>query len=183
MPSWLKKITILSIGTALISIVIWYSASFLPHLGELKELSSRGSIVIMDVEDDLYPLAVAGESKNGIRSYVTRSAYYSLVHEDANKSTKLVWHANNILWYGASFIHFNDQEIFGIWAQCALAGCGHGLNEIAQRYFGKKLMYFSEKELASLVAVIRNPTYFAPDTEVNNQRANEILDKTMTHWD
>ncbi len=180
MLRWLKWATTLVVGAPILGVAVWYSVSFLPYLGELKEISSRGSASINGVETVLYPLAVASESKVGLRSYAARQAYYSLVYEK-KPGRMLAWHANNLLWYSASFIHFNDQEAFGIWAQCALSGCGHGLNEIAQKYFGKELVSFSERELAGLVAVVRSPTRFAPGTEAGEKRTNEILEKAKTH--
>ncbi|HEY0664735.1 MAG TPA: hypothetical protein VGD24_01585 [Gallionella sp.] len=180
MPRWLKRATILVIGAPILGVAVWYSVSFLPYLGELKEISSRGRASVKDVESVLYPLAVASESKEGLRSYAARQAYYSLVYEK-NPVRMFAWHANNLLWYSATFFHFNDQETFGIWAQCALSGCGQGLNEIAQRYFGKELVSFSERELAGLVAVVRSPTRFAPGTEAGEKRTNEILERAKTH--
>ena len=180
MPRWLKRVTLAFIGIPLIALAAWYSFSFLPHIAELNDISSRGSESVKEIESALYPLAVASESREGLRSYAVRQAYYSLVYKD-NPGRTLAWHANNILWYGASYFHFNDHELFGIWAQCALSGCGQGLNEVARKYFGKDLVVFSEKELAGIVAVIRSPTRFAPGTEAGEKRANEILERAKTH--
>ena len=181
MARWLKRVTLAVIGVPLLALVAWYSFSFLPHLGDLNDISSRGSESITAIESVLYPLAVASESNEGIRAYAMRQAYYSLEHKD-NSGRTLVWHANNILWYGASYLHFNDRELFGIWAQCALSECGQGgLNEIARKYFGKELVAFSEKELSGLVAVIRSPTKFPPRTDAGEKRATEILERAKTH--
>ena len=152
----------------------------MPHLGELKEISSRGSASLKGIEKDLYPLVVASESKEGIRIYAARQAYYSLEYEKS-PGRMLAWHANNLLWYSAAFLHFNEHEMFGIWAQCALSGCSHGLNEITQKYFGKHLDSLSKRELAALVAVIRSPTRFAPGSAAGEQQAMEILEKANTH--
>lgn len=168
------------IGVPLLGLVAWYSFSFLPHLRDLNDISSRGNESVKVIESVLYPLAVASESREGLRSYAVRQAYYSLEYKD-NPGRTLVWHANNILWYGASYLHFNDREIFGIWAQCALSECGQGLNKIARKYFGKDLASFSEMELSGLVAMIRSPTMFAPSTEAGEKRAAEILERAKTH--
>jgi hypothetical protein len=180
MPRFLKRLILAFIGTPLLALAAWYSFSFLPHLGELNEISSRGSESVKEIENVLYPLAIAGESREGLRSYAVRQAYFSLVDKD-NPGRMLVWHANNFLWYGASYLHFNNHELFGIWAQCALLGCAQGLNEVARKYFGKDLTAFSKKELAGIVAVIRSPTRFAPGTEAGEKRANVILERAKTH--
>lgn len=179
MPRWLKRVSLAFIGMPLLALAAWYSFLFLPHLAELNDISSRGSESVKEIESVLYPLAVAGESREGLRSYAVRQAYYSLVYKD-NRGRMFAWHANTILWYGASYIHFNDRELFGIWAQCALSGCGQGLNEVARKYFGKELAAFSERELAGIVAVVRSPTMFAPGTEAGEKRASEILERAKT---
>lgn len=176
----LTKAITLIVGAPILGLAVWYSASFLPHLGELRDISSRGRVSLKNVESGLYPLVVASETKEYLRSYALRQAYHSLVY-DKNPGRMVWWHANNLLWYGASFIHFNDQDIFGIWADCALLGCGHGLIEIAPEYFGKELAAFSEKELASLVGVVRSPKRLAPGTEAGERRAIEIQDKAKPH--
>jgi membrane carboxypeptidase/penicillin-binding protein len=91
-----------------------------------------------------------------------------------------MWNANNILWRGASLMHFTEQEIFGLWVECALSRCDGGLNFIARKYFGKELLELSQRELASLVAVVRSPTRYAPGTESGKKRTNEILEKAKT---
>ena len=124
MPHWLRRVTALVISASLFALLAWYSISFLPHLADLKEISLRGSDSVKNIEGVLYPLAVASESRDGLRLYAARQAYYSLVHEK-NPGRMFVWHANNVLWYTASYLHFNDYQSFCIWVQCALSGCSH----------------------------------------------------------
>ncbi len=103
---------------------------------------------------------------------------HSLAYEQ-NPSRALIWHANNALWHAASYLHFNDRQLFGMWAQCALPGCAHGLKEVAHKDFGKELVALTERELAGLVALVQSPTRFAPDTEAGNKRTNELLEKKV----
>lgn len=162
------------VGGLLGALVFWYAISFLPHLSELKSISSRGSESIGSIEHAFYPLAVAGESTEGLRSYAVRQAYRSLVFEHSPGGT-FSWHTNNILWLGASYFHFNEHEIFGLWVECALSRCDSGLKSAARKYFGKEITDLSEKELAGLVAVVKGPTRYAPGTELGEKRTNEIL--------
>lgn len=176
MLKWLKMIIIAVVGGPLIVLGLWYAISFLPHLGELKSIASRGNESIRSIEHVFYPLVVAGESKKGIRSYATRQAYWTLVHQKT-PGRMLIWHTNNMLWYGASYMHFNEHQILGLWVECALSHCENGLKDVAQKYFGKALIDLSEKEQAELVAVMRHPTKYAPGTEFGKKRTNEILEK------
>ncbi len=105
----------------------------------------------------------------------------ALVYQQ-HRASMMSWHANNLLWYGASCIHFGTADVFDIWADCAIGGCGHGLNEAARKYFAKNLSELSEMQVAALVAAVRGPSLFAPGTELGGRRAREILERaTVSH--
>ncbi|MDH5668837.1 MAG: transglycosylase domain-containing protein [Nitrospira sp.] len=180
MSRWLKITAGVSAGGSFLTLALWYAIAFLPYLGEIKTISSRGNKVIKDIEHVIYPLAVAGETTQGLRSYAVRGAYWSLVHEQ-NPQGMLKWHTNNMLWLGASFIHFTDNEIFGLWVECVLPRCDGGLTSTAEKYFGRKISDLSERELAGLVALLKNPSRYAPGTESGETRTNEILKRVKTH--
>lgn len=172
----LNVIIAVILGIPLVALSFWYALAFLPHLAELKSISTRGTKSIEGVERMLYPLAVSGETKELIRSYAISQAYSTLVHEK-KPGRALEWHASRLLWYSASFIHFNEREIFGLWVECALYRCEGGLKSAARKYYSKELHDLSEKELAGLAAMIKSPSLYAPGTEAGDKRANEILGK------
>lgn len=173
----LLKISVAAIiGGPLAALLLWYAFSFLLHLGELKSISARGNESIARMAPAFYPFAVAGETKQGLRSYAMRQAYRSLEYRQA-QGRALSWHANNLLWLGASYPHFDEREIFGLWVECALSQCDGGLENIARKHFGKEATHFSERELAALVAMVRSPSRYAPGTVRGEQRTNLILDR------
>ncbi len=176
MRSWLEKVVVVMVLVPSIAAGIWYAVFFLPHLHNLKTIAKQGQEAINGIEATLYPLAVVAETKKGIRSWAIRQAYSTLVSQK-NRGSTFSWHLNNGLWHAASYLHFNEREIFSIWAVCSLHGCGHGLKEAAQKLFGKDLKSLSERELASLVAMVKNPSRFVPGTEAGNQRTTEILEQ------
>lgn len=176
MLRWLKIVAAIVFCAPLLAMLVWYWVSFLPHLGQLRDFSARGSQSIKDVERVLYPIALASESREQIRSYAMRQAFYSLVWEKKRSGT-LGWHANNAMWYGASYLHFSEGELFGIWTHCALTGCGHGISEVARKYFAKDLSSLSEREIAGLLGIVRNPNRFAPGSAAAEKRIDEVLAK------
>lgn len=176
MLRWLKVVAVTVFGVPLLAMLVWYSVGFLPHLGELRDFSARGSQSIKDVERVLYPMALASESREQIRSYAMRQAFYSLVWEKT-RSGMFGWHANNAMWYGASYLHFSERELFGIWAHCALTGCGHGISEVARAYFAKELSSLSEREIAGLLGIVRSLNRFAPGSAATEKRIDEVLAK------
>ena len=169
------------IGAPLAALAVWYSVSFLPHLPELRQLAQHGHESVEHAGPSLHSLALAGEGEKGIRVFAMRQAYASLVYQQ-RRAGMMSWHANNLLWYGASWIHFGAADVFDIWADCAIGGCGHDLNEAARNYFAKDLSELSEMQMAALVAAVRSPRLFAPGTESGDRRAREILERaTVSH--
>jgi membrane carboxypeptidase/penicillin-binding protein len=123
-----------------------------------------------------YPLAVAGETERGIRTYAIRQAYWSLVAEKVRAGSARR-HFSEVLWLTASHIHFDDEEIFGIWVVCSLSRCGNGLMDAAEHYFHKQIERMTIEELAGLVALVKSPSLFAPGTDRGEQRKQMILEK------
>lgn len=161
-------------------LITWYGISFLPHINELKQLSSSGAEMARPVFVTLKRFTVASETKKGIRAYAIRQAYWSLVFSKDRSST-LSWHANNALWYLASHLHLSEDEIFSIWVSCALSGCEKGLPEVALKYYGKAIKIMSERELAGLVAVVRSPSRFKPGSSYSEERIEYIINKAKAH--
>lgn len=164
------------IAAPALALLTWYMASFAPHLRELRSLAAQGMKVKEDANPAFYSLAVAGETKNLIRSYAVRQAYWSLVAEKGSGGT-LSWHLDNILWQVASHLHFNEDEVFGIWVECSLYGCGRGLKEASLKFFGKPIGTLSEEELAALVALVKSPSIYPPGTPRGEERKHMILKK------
>jgi len=172
----LKLGLLVTLGSPLIAFILWYSFSFLPHLSEIREFARRGNESVRTIQGSLYPLLAAAESTDARRIYAMRQAYWSLVYEREPGGT-LKWHAGNFLWYVASYIHFDETQIAGIWIECALAQCRSGLSSAARKYFGREPTQLSNRELAELLAVVRSPARYAPGTEAGAMRAKEILVK------
>jgi hypothetical protein len=177
---WMLRLAALAAIGLIASLGIWYALSFLPHLSELEAVAARGNSSGSNVEKVLYPLAIAGESKERIRSWAVRQAYWSLAH-DRSGGGMLTWHANNLLWDVATRAHLNEHQVFGLWVDCAISQCGYGLTEASRKYFGKELSNLSVRELAGLVAAVRNPGEYAPGSERGEKRANDILDEAKAH--
>ncbi|MDD2800765.1 MAG: transglycosylase domain-containing protein [Methylobacter sp.] len=176
LPSWLIKASVALIGIPALVVSVWYAVSFLPYLSEINTYAKQGEEIVKDVNPMLYQIAVASETKEGIRSYAMSRAYSDLVYQK-NRKSMLSWHANNVLWHFASYLHFDDRQIFNIWVACSLRDCGLGLKEAAQVYLGKEINSLSVKELSTLMAVVRSPSMYKPGTESGKQRTNQILEK------
>ena len=177
MKKWILRITISVLLIPIIGMIGWYLVSFFPYLTELHEISKRGNQNIVVFYDKLKFLATTVESEQGVRSYAMRQAYRSLVVVGKNKQSNVSLHANNALWLLASYVHFDSHTVFGIWADCALYGCGKGLSEAARKYYGKSIENLSDEELAGIVLLVRNPQGFGPNSEKTEEQVNELLKK------
>lgn len=176
MNKWVFRLILFVILSPITSVIIWYLVSFFPYKSKLEEISHRANQNIIDFSDRFYLLATTVETEHRIRAYAMRQAYWSLALKE-NRQSNISWHANNALWYISSYLHFDNQAIFGLWVDCSLYGCGKGLSEAARKYYGKNFANLSERELAGLVLLVRSPQRFIPGNEKAEKRINELLSK------
>jgi hypothetical protein len=176
MSKWLVRVAILIISILTLGVLTWYSLFFYPHLEKLNQLINEGNNSISNVSPKLYSFAVAAESKKGIRVYGMKQAFHSLVWSK-ERGSNISWHGNNILWLLASYIHFNEKEIFAIWVNCSISGCGKGLNAAAVKYYNKELHALNEQELLGLVVLVRSPQRFIPRSKQSEERIKKIMNK------
>jgi len=176
MWKWFRRILLIVITVPIVGILAWYGVFFLPHLSEIKTISKEGEIIVSTAPDSLYALTIVSESKEHIRGFALKEAYRSLVYEKKG-GNNLRWHLNNLLWLIASYIHFTDKEVFGIWAYYAPYERGRGLNNAAEFYFHKPLARLDERESAALISAARNPAHYKPGQKPSEHRIDLILNK------
>lgn len=160
------------------AVLAWYAVSFLPHLGELDAFVEQGEKIRESANPAFYRMAVTAEKRERIRSYAVREAYWSLVGE---RGPTIDRQLNEALWLLASHIHFDDDEVFALWIECSLYGCGSGLMDASVKYFQKPIASLTEDELAGLVALVRSPGMFAPGTPRGEERKKMILEARHAH--
>lgn len=136
--------------------------------------------MLTGVPGQLYTLAVAAEGKDGIRQFGIKGAYWEIVYK--HKRTDIGrWHLGNALWYISSYLHFDDEEMFRMWANFAPYEKGQGLTGSATYYFNKPLADLTTKEYATLVAVVKSPSMFKPGTPRGEERIKRVIAITETH--
>jgi len=157
----LKRIALACVLLPLLALAAWYAIAFLPHLATMKASSARG---LAASGDAVRMLKDTSASPGNVRGWAVRTSY-AAAHPQGLRDGMLAWHANTLLWYSASVVHFNDADILGIYIDCASGACGQGLPSAAERYFGKSLRDVTPREMASLVAHARYParSFPAPD--------------------
>lgn len=176
---WILRFLVVITTTPIIALLVWYVAFFLPHLNELKAQARYGQENVRSVKEILYPFAIAAEGEKGVRIAAIRNAYWSVLSRNYEPTIRR--HLNELLWMFVSYVHFDEQEIFGIWANCALLGCDKGLPEAARKYYGKAITDMSHRDLAGLVVLIKSPTAFGPGSERSEKIIEVILEKVKTH--
>jgi len=176
---WILGFLVVITVTPIVAFLAWYAVFFLPHLNELKAQAKYGQENVLPVKAALYPLAIAAEGEKGIRIGAIRNAYWSVLSRSNEPTVRR--HINGLLWMLVSYIHFDEQEIFGIWANCTLLGCDKGLPEAARKYYGKPISDMSQRELAGLVVLLKSPTVFRPGSERSEKRIEVIMEKVKTH--
>lgn len=175
MPSWIKRFSVLILLTPIIGSLIWYIISFYPHVEKLNDWASKGTQTVNRLNNNIYSYAVVAESKPSIRYYAIRQAYRSLTNN--THQSNLAWHSVNALWLASSYLHFDDNEIFGLWVECALFKCGLGLGEAAKKYYHKSIIDLSERELVGLIVLTKNPERYTPGSRYSEERIKKVLNQ------
>ena len=177
---WLKRALISIIFLPIFGFVGWYSINFLPHLKALHAIEAEGRTILGGSEDSIYPYALAAEGQKGIRIYAIQNLYVARILK-AKRQKMLWWRIHNILWYFVSFLHFNDKEIFHIWAVYAPYENGRGLAKSANYYFNKDLASLNPKEIASIVVVVKSPSLYKPGGRRFQKRVTFLMEKVKTY--
>jgi hypothetical protein len=172
----LRILFVFSLIVPVVTFLIWYKIGYLPYEYELKTISRQGVENIGELDKNFYKIAVAAKSTNNIRSWAMTQAYWLLKWKQ-NPGRTLSWHINTLLWYLSSYLNFDEQEVFGIWIECAVEPCNSGLKLTAQKYFNKNLTELNDWQLARLVSFVESPSVYAFGKEKGEKRANEILEK------
>jgi len=168
-----QTITAALVAFPLLVPLTWYALAYLPYVASIRTLATQGASSIQGANPLLQPLVLADQTPAQVRSYAMRQAYFSLVFEN-HRGSAFSWHAHNTLWYLASYLHFEDSEMLGLWAQCVFR-CGHGLKEASLHYLHKDLRLLSEREAANLVAAAKSPVRYVPGSSANERRTDELL--------
>ena len=173
---WLKRILAAMIALPMAGLVVWYSMSFLPHLSELKSLSEQGLVIKNEANPAFYKLAVLGEGELMLRSNALRQSYRFLVSDRQQQKTFTVM-LNNMLWLGASYLHFNDEKMFAIWVKCGFYGCDKGYPYLSQKFLNKPISELNVDELASLVVWSKTPSGYSHDSAFKKEQKAHILEQ------
>ena len=180
MRKWIVRVLLTLLLSPFAAFAIWYVLSFQPYTSQIEKLAKYGNSEAQPVISELHEYAVAAETEYGIRAYASRQAYWHLVFSKKRTST-LSWHLNSVLWYVASYITFNNKEMFGVWVACSVSRCGKGLPEASKEYYGKELALMSQHELLGLVAMVKSPSTYKPGSERSEKRIEYILRNLKTH--
>ncbi len=93
----------------------------------------------------------------------------------AHGHSMLNWHINNALWVLLLPLHYNEQQIFGLWCSLVPNGYGCGLNEVAVMRYGKNLNALDLEQLATLIVLARSPVRFANRPDLLNEDAQRLI--------
>ena len=177
---WIISLILTILLAPIISIIIWYSAFFLPYIYEIRKIAELGFQHSSPSTALIYKYALVAESRQGIRGYAVSKIHRGLLfHNKPPRS--LIRNISGTLWYIASYIHFNDRDIFGVWLFCALSECDQGFQEASIRYYKKDLSSLSERELVGLVAMVRGQNYYKLGSSRLEERIDAILGKAKTY--
>ena len=158
-----------------LGVFVSYFVSYGPHHSQLKNAITDSKSKLVGNSTQLYQLAIAAESKEGIGWRVARGSFYEHSYSKLEKRSKAVWHLYQILWYSAINFHFSEEEIFYLWCHYAFSGKSKDINSISLKYFDKPILELGVREQAQIVGMPHGPSVYIPGTERGNRRLEWVL--------
>lgn len=87
----------------------------------------------------------------------------------------LGWHARFALWERLVSMHMSQDRIIALYCTLSYNGSGYGLSSLSQHLFSKPLSALSEREAATVVAVLWAPDVYLKDPTRLAQRRDTLL--------
>ena len=153
--------------------------SSLPRINTILTQAQRGDRESPELARRLAVVASGGWVQ--VKSYVVLSLRSEFGM--AQGYSMLNWHINNALWVLLLPLHYNEQQIFGLWCSLVPNGHGCGLNEVAVIRYGKNLDALDLEQLATLIVLARSPVHFANRPDLLNEDAQRLIHKYEKIYD
>ena len=143
-----------------------------PHLAEIESVLSNA-----DPEDANPPKIIrdlidanAGSPYPHATRLVTARTYSNLSQGQ--------WHARNTLWRILLPVHFDKNQMYGLYTTLSYNGTDYGLSSFSRREFGKSLGHISPIQAATTVAITHAPSIYKKNAAKLDRRANMLLEKS-----
>lgn len=168
---------IMIIGSILSVFIVYDLIVFLPHSAEIQTLISDAPQPYKSPPVLLVKISTFVEGKEEIKAWVARSL---LSHFNRDKQPISKWHMDYALWTFFLRFHFTDAEIFTLWCYFFPYGDGQGLHEAANFYYKRDLAQLNTKELITIVARMKAPSYYRNNPQKLDKRVKDLFEKYMS---
>ena len=159
----------------LFALMVWVFNSFSIYTNDIDKVVQQSREILGPDINELKKLAVVAEGHRGIKTWGARQAYYDLSYRHRSPSMG-VWQFNGMLWYLLLPAYLNEDELFYLWCHYALYTDDWGLNHAAIKFYGKPILQLTLEQQASLMAMVRSPTWYKIGTEQSKKRIKQILE-------
>jgi hypothetical protein len=159
------------ICSLLISVITYRLVVFKPYCSRIESIIQGAHSFYKQPSKELLDIAMLTEGGR-LKSYV---AQMSLISFGRDKQRMLKWHTEYILWIFLFRVHFDDRDIFTLWCHFAPYEKGTGLNESANFYYGRGIDQLQLKEIVSIIARVKAPSYYKDHPKELEERVNDIL--------
>lgn len=170
----LAALLIAAVAIPLAGLLAYDALSFQPHREEIRAI-----LAAADPEDrsppDLIQELILAQGGPGPSVSVARSLLTQFVPE--RSGSMLGWHGRFFLWDLMVRMHLSHTERLGLYCSLAYNSEGNGLNNLAQRMYGKPLSLLSPSEAATVVAYLHAPGMYARNPERLAQRRDLLLSR------
>jgi hypothetical protein len=167
------------IGSFIIVVIGYDVMVFQPYCSQIQAIIHDVPPLDKFPPQEVYDIAILAEGKNGPRRYVARSLLFTFGRHRQQISK---WHLDYALWTFFIGIHFSDADIFALWCYFFPYEDGRGLNKAANFYYKRDLDQLTIKELISIVARARSPSYYTQHPKKLEKRVNDLLARYLSTY-
>ena len=167
-----------SIFFLIISLVLmfWYINSFYRFTSDIDLIVSNTKVELTGDLNQLHSIAISVESKQGIKNWAARQAYYQLSYKSRiGKKSHTVFSLNSILWNIALQAYLTEDELFLLWCHFAIYQGDWGVNHAAIKFFGKPILELPVEKQISIISMVKAPSKYRIGSKALEKRVHKML--------
>ena len=148
---------------------------FNPYRAQIENLLTKANPEDRNPPNNISLLIkIAHKKSPSAATIVARNLLFKLTN--TSKKNMLTWHLSYAMWALLVRLHLPDDRISALYCVLAYNGQDYGANELSNRLFLKPLSQLSDKESATLIAILWSPSdYLQHHNDFTNRLSDELL--------
>jgi hypothetical protein len=145
-----------------------------PHLASLEAILAQAN-----PEDASPPKIIRDLIDANAGSPIPYATRLVILRVDSDLNQRQ-WLLHSTLWGVLLPMHFDESQMYGLYAVLSYNGVDDGLSNFAHREYGQSLGQLSPLQAATTVAITSAPTLYHKDRDRLDRRARALLEKMQS---